>query len=56
MTSGYACDDHAIPGFQRERAMYKSNDWVEYALNLPMAYRPGEYWAYNSSSLHRGKL
>lgn len=51
MTSGYDCDDHAIPPFQCERNMYKTNDWVEYALNLPMAYKPGENWAYNSSSL-----
>lgn len=51
MTSGYACDDHEIPSFQCEKAMYKTNDWVEYALNLPMAYEPGEHWAYNSSSL-----
>jgi len=28
MTSGYACDDHAIPSFQCEEAMYKTNDWV----------------------------
>lgn len=51
MTSGYDCDDHAIPKFQCEKAMYKTNDWVQYALNLPMAYNPGEHWAYNSSSL-----
>jgi len=51
MTSGFACDDHLIPNFQCEKAMYKTNDWLEYALNLPMAYKPGEHWAYNSSSL-----
>jgi len=51
MTSGYDCDDHATPPFQCERNMHKTNDWVEYALNLPMAYPPGEHWAYNSSSL-----
>jgi len=51
MTSGYACDDHAIPRFQCERAMYKTNDWVEYALSLPSVHKPGEHWAYNSSSL-----
>jgi len=51
MTSGYACDDHVFPSFQCERAMYKTNDWLEYALDLPMAYKPGEHWAYNSSSL-----
>lgn len=51
MTSGYACDDHATPKFECEKAMYKTNDWVEYALKLPMAHKPGEHWAYNSSSL-----
>lgn len=51
MTSGYACDDHAIPNFQCETAMYETNDWVEYALNLPMSHNPGEHWAYNSTSL-----
>jgi CubicO group peptidase (beta-lactamase class C family) len=51
MTSGYDCDDHATPSFQCEEAMYKSNDWLEYALSLPMAYEPGKQWAYNSSSL-----
>ncbi|MCK5097136.1 MAG: serine hydrolase, partial [Desulfobacteraceae bacterium] len=51
MTSGYACDDHIIPIFQCEKAMYKTNDWLKYALNLPMAYKPLEHFAYNSSSL-----
>jgi CubicO group peptidase (beta-lactamase class C family) len=51
MTSGYDCDDHAIPIFECEKAMYETDDWVEYALNLPMAHKPGEHWAYNSSSL-----
>jgi CubicO group peptidase (beta-lactamase class C family) len=50
MTSGYNCDD--VKGkYNCERNMYKSDDWVEYALNLPMAYNPGEHWAYNSASL-----
>ena len=51
MTSGYACDDHGSKKFQCERNMYKADDWVEYALNLPMAYQPGKHWAYNSASL-----
>lgn len=50
MTSGYDCDDHKS-NFACEQNMYKSKDWVEYAVNLPMANRPGEYWAYNSTSL-----
>ena len=51
MTSGYACDDHGPKKFQCERDMYESGDWVKYAVNLPMAYQPGEHWAYNSASL-----
>ena len=51
MTSGYDCDDHATPPFECERKMHKTNDWVKYALNLPMAFQPGKHWAYNSSSL-----
>lgn len=50
MTSGYDCDDHESD-FKCERNMNKSNDWFRYALDLPMAYNPGEHWAYNSSSL-----
>ena len=50
MTSGYDCDD--VQGnYNCERNMYKSDDWVEYALNLPIAHNPGEHWAYNSASL-----
>jgi CubicO group peptidase (beta-lactamase class C family) len=51
MTSGYTCDDHGSKKFECERNMYKADDWVEYALNLPMASQPGEHWAYNSASL-----
>ena len=51
MTSGFECDDHQADAFVCERGMKKSKDWLEYALSLPMAYRPGEHWAYNSASL-----
>jgi CubicO group peptidase (beta-lactamase class C family) len=51
MTSGYDCDDHGPKKFNCERDMYQADDWLEYALNLPMAYQPGEHWAYNSASL-----
>jgi CubicO group peptidase (beta-lactamase class C family) len=50
MTSGYDCDDNRM-NYSCENKMYKSSDWVDYALNLPMANQPGEHWAYNSSSL-----
>jgi CubicO group peptidase (beta-lactamase class C family) len=51
MTSGFACDDHGSEPFQCERGMYKADDWVNFALHLPMAHRPGDHWAYNSASL-----
>jgi len=51
MTSGFDCDDHRGESFQCERAMYKTDDWVSFALNIPMTHYPGEQWAYNSSSL-----
>lgn len=53
MTSGYDCDDHKN-NFACEQNMYKSKDWLEYAVNLPMANLPGEHWAYNSTSLWFG--
>jgi len=51
MTSGFDCDDHRGESFKCERAMYGAGDWVDFAINLPMAHPPGEHWAYNSSSL-----
>jgi CubicO group peptidase (beta-lactamase class C family) len=51
MTSGFECDDHRSESFQCEKTMYKAKDWVNFALNLPMAHQPGDHWAYNSTSL-----
>lgn len=51
MTSGFDCDDHRGQKFKCERAMHRSDDWVEFALRLPMAHLPGSHWAYNSTSL-----
>ena len=50
MTSGYDCDD-LVTNFACEDAMYDTDDWVQYALDLPFAHKPGQHWAYNSSSL-----
>lgn len=50
MMSGYDCDDLAND-FSCEHAMYRTRDWVQYALDLPFAHNPGRRWAYNSSSL-----
>lgn len=50
MMSGYECDDLATH-FACENAMYETDDWVQYSLNLPFAHSPGQHWAYNSSTL-----
>ena len=47
MTSGYDCDDFAT-GHVCELNMKNSDDWLAYAVSLPMAHEPGSYWAYNS--------
>jgi len=47
MTSGYDCDDFAT-GHVCELNMKNSDDWLTYAVSLPMAHEPGSYWAYNS--------
>ena len=50
MMSGYECDDLGT-NFACENAMHATDDWVQYSLDLPIAFKPGENWAYNSSSL-----
>jgi CubicO group peptidase (beta-lactamase class C family) len=50
MMSGYDCEDLST-NFACEDAMYDTDDWVQYALDLPFAHDPGVHWAYNSSSL-----
>lgn len=50
MMSGYDCDDLGS-AFACEHGMYDTDDWVQYALDLPLVHEPGEHWAYNSSSL-----
>ena len=49
MTSGYDCDDFTT-GHACELNMKNSDDWLMYAVSLPMAHEPGSYWAYNSVS------
>jgi hypothetical protein len=50
MTSGYACDD--LRGeYACELEMQKADDYLRFALELPMAHDPGAHWAYNIASL-----
>jgi CubicO group peptidase (beta-lactamase class C family) len=50
MLSGYDCDD-LNTDYACEGAMYRTRDWIQYALDLPIIHDPGQHWAYNSSSL-----
>jgi len=43
MASGLACDDWYM---RTEEAMQKSNDWVKFSLDLPMATDPGTQGSY----------
>lgn len=51
MTSGFGCDDWKEPKFICEMELFRSKDWVKYALDCPMAHPPGSHWAYNSAAL-----
>jgi len=50
MTAGFDCGK--VPGELELRAMQASADWVQYALDLPVAAAPGAEWAYCSSATH----
>ena len=39
-------DDENTPG--HENWLYESDDWIQFALNVPMAHPPGEVWSYAS--------
>lgn len=48
MKAGFACEE--FNGTQDcEERMAASPDWVKFALDLPLAYPPGEQWAYASA-------
>jgi CubicO group peptidase (beta-lactamase class C family) len=51
MTSGFDCNDLQSPYYKCEMEMFKSNDWIEYALTRPITRPPNQHYAYNSSSL-----
>ncbi|MBB6273713.1 CubicO group peptidase (beta-lactamase class C family) [Pedobacter cryoconitis] len=47
MRSGFDCEE--FNGTKDcEQEMSLSKDWVKFALNLPMKYKPGEVWSYTS--------
>ncbi|HEU4746461.1 MAG TPA: serine hydrolase, partial [Anaerolineales bacterium] len=50
MSSGLECYHH--PDEPTNQAMHASPDWVQFALDLPMAYEPGTHFAYCSPGMH----
>ena len=46
MMSGLDADDNDAASPGREDNMLAADDWIEYALNLPMKTEPGRHWAY----------
>jgi CubicO group peptidase (beta-lactamase class C family)/uncharacterized glyoxalase superfamily protein PhnB len=50
MTSGFDAEESAGIGPYREDDMFRSNDWIRFTLDLPMAHDPGTHFSYNSSS------
>ena len=46
MSSGLKCRDTGWYEWEGMRAMTKSDDWVQYVLNLPMEKPPGEVFVY----------
>ncbi len=50
MTSGFNAEEAFEIGPNREDDMYRSQDWVTFTLDLPMAREPGTSFSYNSST------
>ncbi|MEE8289020.1 MAG: serine hydrolase [Nitrosomonadaceae bacterium] len=50
MTSGFDAEESAGIGPFREDDMSRSNDWIRFTLDLPMAHDPGKRFSYNSST------
>jgi CubicO group peptidase (beta-lactamase class C family) len=55
MTSGLPWDEHSHPYTHPDNNWYRmttSDNWVEFVINRPMDYTPGETWAYNTGGSH----
>jgi CubicO group peptidase (beta-lactamase class C family) len=48
MTPGLTCQDMSPSG----QAMYQSEDWIQYLLDLPITDPPGSRWIYCSGTAH----
>ena len=47
MASGLDCKDGSANNWATTVEMRKSEDWTQYMLNLPMAYKSGEHFQYH---------
>lgn len=55
MSSGLPWDESSYPYSHPEndwRRMLESDNWVEFVINRPMQYAPGEQWVYNTGGSH----
>ena len=55
MTSGLPWDEWTYPYQHPEndwRCMLESDNWVEFVINRPMQYAPGNTWVYNTGGSH----
>jgi CubicO group peptidase (beta-lactamase class C family) len=52
MASGFDCEDGSANKWATTVEMRKSEDWTQYALNLPMARKPGEHYQYCNGVSH----
>jgi CubicO group peptidase (beta-lactamase class C family) len=52
MTTGLDSNDMDASSEGNETNMLEANDIVEFMLNLPVIYEPGEHWAYSTGSGH----
>jgi len=52
MASGLQANDGVINNWTGTVKMVKSNDWTQYALNLPMETAPGERFEYSNCNAH----
>lgn len=49
MKAGFDCEEWNSTK-DCEDEMELTNDWLKFSLDLPMAHKPGTFWAYNSSA------
>lgn len=52
MRSGMDCDEASggPGGTSRETDMWRSSDWIQFVIDLPMTHEPGTTWSYCSSN------